>query len=171
MKRRLEFLLLAMWLVCFNPTISSAQGIGNIDEVNRLIRIHDCAGAEAYARSNFQRPMLHTIFGMIYLDCKQNRKAAVDYFRMAARDNESTAIEMLVSIGESTSEFRRSSAYQSPQQDEVAMPIENPPPHVFTPPPQPSQRRQPQVIIVQPLSNPSACIQDGGSTFCPYYRR
>ncbi len=171
MKNSVIFLVAMLCFFCCYLTHSHAQGIGSIDEVNHLIRIRDCAGAEVYARNNFQRPLLHTIFGMIYLDCRQNRKTAVDYFRIAARENESTAIEMLMSIGENTTEFGNNTTYRSPPPDYMAPQIENPPAHIFTPPPQPHQRRQPQVIIIHPLPNPAACIQDGGSTFCPYYRR
>ena len=46
----------------------------------------------------------------------------------------------------------------------------------FMPPPapRPTQQPQPQIIIQQPqpqIMNPAACIQDGGGTYCPNYRR
>lgn len=157
-----------------------AQGsiIGSIEEANRLISIGDCAGVEAYARSNFQRPLSYTIFGMSQLDCRHDRKTAIQYFKMAARDGDSIAIEMLVQIGENTSEFQRNQR-PSPTMipnDNISQDVEPPPPHEFSRLPQPRQRyAPPQLIIVQPLIqpmyNPAACIQDGGATYCPYYRR
>ena len=50
--------------------------------------------------------------------------------------------------------------------------IHNPPAHTMSTLPQ--QRQRPaQVLIIAPqqVFNASACIQDGGGTYCPYYRR
>jgi hypothetical protein len=71
MKNRFAHFAMTLFFSGLITTLSYAQSalIGNIDEANRLISIHDCVGAEVYARNNFQRPMVNTIFGMIQLDC------------------------------------------------------------------------------------------------------
>ena len=158
---------------------AQSTSVRHIDEVNRLIGAQDCVGAEVYARGNFQRPMLHTIFGMIQLDCKQNRKAAVEYLKMAARDNESIALEMLMGIGESISEVRRDSTVQSNQQQDYYQPqeIPLPPAHTFSrlvQPSRPALRPPPATVIIQqpgtgfidPFPNANKCIRDGGSIAC-----
>ena len=176
MKNRVAYFAMTVFFSGLITTLSYAQSalIGNIDEANRLISIHDCAGAEVYARNNFPRPMVHTIFGMIQLDCRHDRKTAVEYLKMAARDNETIAIEMLMRIGENTSEFSRVNPDQSMQSqgDASTLALPLPPPHTFSTLPRPRPRPQPpQLIIIQQAFNPAACIQDGGGTYCPFYRR
>ena len=158
-----------------NAVISQTIAFSGIEEVSRLISNRDCVSAEAYGRRNFQRPMLYTVLGMIQLDCKGEKKSALEYFKLAARENEFVAIEMLVKLGENASDISR----VVPEQPAQA--IESPPMGVVLPPAHtlsrmPTQRSRPQpVIIVRPqpqyLIVPiiNACIQDGGPIFCPRY--
>ena len=133
------------------------------DEVSRKIGTGDCAGAEATARANFQAPMIYTVLGFIQLECKKNKKSAIDYFTISARENESLAIEKLISLGETPPPLNRNS--RSPSVYATPLPAPPPMPAIIQPQP-------PRIIIlpqvqVQPMMNPNACIQDGGPIFCP----
>jgi len=156
------------------PTFAKAQFNGSTDELNRLITVKDCAGAEVYARNNFQRPLSYTLIGLVQLDCRGDKRVAADYFKTAALENETIAVEMLLKIGESLPTQNRSSSNTVTTTQIIQSPqiIQGPPSHTMSTLPQPRQRPT-QVIIIapQPIFNPSACIQDGGGTFCPYYRR
>ena len=157
-------------------TICSAQILngGSIDEANRLIHNGDCAGVEAYARANFSRPLTYTIFGMSQLDCRHNKKIAIEYFKMAARDGDSVAIEMLVQIGENTSEFRSSQRPSAPSTgpEYIFEEVSPPPPHEFSKLPLPRQRFPlPPVIIVRPLFNSSPCMDDANARTCNQFDR
>ena len=162
----------------------SSQGVPPdfraVDYVSGLISKKDCAGAEAYARSSFQAPMLHTVLGMVELDCKAQKGAAIEYFKLAANLNEPIARDYLVKLGYPPAMQSLRSAPQPipaiPNNDQlyVAPPvIEQPPAHAFSPLVRP--RYAPTVIIAPPVYvvpvSPAACIQDGGATFCPHYRR
>jgi len=133
------------------------------DEVSRKIGTGDCAGAETTARTNFHAPMIYTVLGFIQLECKKNKKSAIEYFTISARENESLAIEKLIGLGEAQPPLNRNS--RSPSVYATPLP---------TPPPMPAiiQPQPPRIIIlpqvqVQPMMNPNACIQDGGPIFCP----
>ena len=157
----------------WNAVVS--QGLNGIEEVSRLIGNRECVSAEAYGRRNFQRPMLYTVLGMIQLDCKNDKKSAIEFFKLAARENEFVALEMLIKLGENASDIGRVVIEQAPQL------VENPPMAIALPPEHtlsrmPAQRLRPQpVIIVRPqtqyviVPNINACIQDGGPIFCPRY--
>jgi hypothetical protein len=155
-------------------TFANAQFSGSTDELNRLITIKDCAGAEVYARNNFQRPLSYTLIGLVQLDCRGDKRVAADYFKTAALENETIAVEMLLKIGEPLPTQNRSSSNTVTTTQIIQSPqiIQGPPSHTMSTLPQPRQRPT-QVIIIapQPIFNPSACIQDGGGTYCPYYRR
>jgi len=156
------------------PTFAKAQFNGSTDELNRLITVKDCAGAEVYARNNFQRPLSYTLIGLVQLDCRGDKRVAADYFKTAALENETIAVEMLLKIGESLPAQNRPSSNTVTTTQIIQSPqiIQGPPSHTMSTLPQPRQRPT-QVIIIapQPIFNPSACIQDGGGTYCPYYRR
>lgn len=156
------------------PTFAKAQFNGSTDELNRLITVKDCAGAEVYARNNFQRPLSYTLIGLVQLDCRGDKRVAADYFKTAALENETIAVEMLLKIGESLPTQNRSSSNTVTTTQIIQSPqiIQGPPSHTMSTLPQ-SRQRPTQVIIIapQPIFNPSACIQDGGGTYCPYYRR
>ena len=133
------------------------------DEVSRKIGVGDCVGAETTARSSFQAPMIFTVLGFIQLECKKNKKSAVDYFTISARENESLAIEKLLSLGEAPPPIN--SISRSPSV--YATPLPAPPPMPVIIQPQP-----PRIIIlpqvqIQPKMNLNGCIQDGGPIFCP----
>jgi hypothetical protein len=111
--------------------------------------------------------MIYTVLGFIQLECKKNKKSAVDYFTISARENESLAIEKLISLGEALPALNRNSSNPSV----YATPLPAPPPMPAIIQPQP-----PRIIIlpqvqVQPMVNPNACIQDGGGVFCPNYNK
>ena len=153
-------------------TLAQPDRFGTIDEANRLIASGDCIAADIYARRNFQRPMIDTLLGMIQLDCKFDKRSAIEYFKMAAREKETIAIEMLSSLGENTAEFnsKNSGVVKIYRNDEPISVLPLPPSHLLSTLPQPRARPQP-IIIIQPAFNAAACIQDGGGTYCPYYRR
>ena len=167
-----------VFMVFFCIPDARAQSViyGNTDEVSRLISQKDCGAAEAYARGSFQRPLIYTMLGLIALDCKNQKAQAVEYFKMAARENETVALEMLVNLGEKLVDAKPKYAvppgvYRAPeQQEEMTLP----PSHTFSPMPQPRQPQR-QIILIAPTViqpfNAAACIQDGGGTYCPYYRR
>jgi hypothetical protein len=160
-------------------SVHSQTNVFFIDEVNKLIAKKDCGNADAYARNYFQSPLIYTILGMIQLDCKNNQKSAVEYFKMAARENETIALEMLIRVGDTSPETTSLLAKKNTRSFEEQLPPvmpQGPPPHILSTLPPPRQRIQ-TIIVPVPLQpppmmfNPSACIQDGGGTYCPYYRR
>jgi hypothetical protein len=135
----------------------------SFDEVSRRIGAGDCNGADLLARSSFQDPMLYTVLGIIQLDCRKNKKGAVDYFMISARQNESLAIDRLILLGEAPPQPKL--GILSSAADLVPLPA---------PPPMPSSIQAPPMTIlispqvqVQPMMNLNACIQDGGPIFCP----
>ena len=165
--------LICIFVCIFSGNIfAQYDKFGAIDEANRLIASGDCIGADIYARNNFQRPMVDTVLGMIQLDCKFDKKSAIEYFKVAARGKETIAVELLGSLGESTAEFniKNSGTVNRYLNDEPNSALPLPPSHLLSTLPQPRARPQP-VIIIQPTFNAAACIQDGGGTYCPYYRR
>ena len=156
----------SFFLSLFFSALSIAQtGSSNLyDEVSRKIGLGDCSGADAIARSSFQEPMIYTVLGIIQLDCRKNKKGAIDYFMLSARQNESLAIDKMISLGEKLPSLNQESRTKNI--------IINPP--LPTPPPMPTiiQTAPVKIFITpqnnfQPISNPNACIQDGGPIFCP----
>ena len=152
------------------PVISYSQYSPAIEQINKFIVQGKCSDAEVYARSYIQRPTMLTALGIISNDCRRNKTEAIGYFRLAAAENESVAIEFLNSMGIN---------YTNPQPPnnyliEAPQIIQSPPPHRLAPAPRPREVNiimvQPQIavpIIVGPAFNASACIQDGGGTYCP----
>ena len=95
--------------------------------------------------------------------CKKNKKSAVDYFTISARENESLAIEKLLSLGEAPPPIN--SISRSPSVYATPLPVPPPMPVIIQPQP-------PRIIIlpqvqIQPKMNLNGCIQDGGPIFCP----
>jgi hypothetical protein len=162
-----QFYLLMVFLI---PSISHSQYSPAIEQINRFIVQGKCADAEIYARSYIQRPTMLTALGIISNDCRRNTTEAIGYFRLAAAENESVAIEFLNAMGVS---------YTNPQPknshaNESLQIIQSPPPHRLAPAPRPRETNiilvQPQIaapVIVSPMFNAAACIQDGGGTYCP----
>lgn len=147
-----------------------AQYSPAIDQINNFINQGKCADAEVYARSYIQRPTMLTALGIISNDCRKNKQEAINYLRLAAAENESVAIELLNSMGVSYAAPRASTTYSG----DVPQVIQAPPPHTLSPAPRPRENNiifvQPQIaapVMVQPGFNASACIQDGGGTYCP----
>ena len=174
MQMKITFIKIVAMYALFNSSIAMAQFNGSTDELNRLITIKDCAGAEVYARNNFQRPLSYTLFGLVQLDCRGDKRVAADYFKTAALENETIAVEMLLKLGEAIPSPTRSNSNSVITTQIIQAPqiIQGPPSHTMSNLPQQRQRPTPVIIIApQPIFNPSACIQDGGGTFCPYYRR
>lgn len=138
-----------------------ASSSNAIDRVNEMIGKGECSKADTHARANLERPVVYTVLGFVSLDCRHDRKTAVEFFRLAARDNEDLAISMLIKMGEVPPEpiaenRERGRQYQQP------------------PPIQPYQTITPQqqVIVQQPqqvhqVQNLGACTQDGGTLHCP----
>ncbi len=127
----------------------------HLEESQRLIRSGNCSGAEAYTRVNVPPPVMYTVLGDVQLDCRNNRVAAIEYFKIAARENETVATETLIKMGVTPPERRRVNAERAT---------------LFTLPPPLAQPQQPQQIIIQqPQQMPSlgGCTQDGGILFCP----
>lgn len=148
-----------------------AQYSPAIEQINKFITQGKCADAEVYARSYLQRPTMLTALGIISNDCRRNKTEAISYFRLAASENESVAIELLNGMGVSNGNLKPSRPYEN----EAPQVIQGPPPHTLAPPPRPREANiiivQPQyvapAVIVQPGFNAAACIQDGGGTYCP----
>ncbi len=149
---------------------SYAQYSPAIEQINKFITQGKCSDAEIYARSYIQRPIMLTALGIISVDCKRNKQEAINYFNLAAAENESVAIELLNSMGISYNIPKTSITFSS---DTLKI-IQAPPPHTLSPAPSPRGNNiilvQPQLaapMMIQPSFNASACIQDGGDTYCP----
>lgn len=164
---------LRFWILILSTafvTNGFAQYSTAIEQINKFITLGKCADAEIYARSYIQRPTMLTALGIISSDCKHNKQEAISYFRLAAAENESVAIELLNSMGVSYS----SPKIVNPYTADTPQVIQSPPPHILSLAPRPRENNiilvQPQIaapVMVQPGFNSSACIQDGGGTFCP----
>lgn len=158
------YLSLFLIVVCGITPAAQDDQFRHFDEVSIKIGRGDCSGADAYARGNIRPPILYTVQGLVQLDCRRNQRAAVEYFRLAARENEVLAIDKLISLGEAVPEPVRNS---TERQTLTSPPLPSPPPM-----PQQAQQLQPQKIIIQmqeqqqfqPLN---VCMQDGGSLYCP----
>ena len=157
------------WMAAL-PAVCHSQYSPAIEQINKFITQGKCADAEVYARSYIQRPTMLTALGIISNDCRRNKTEAISYFRLAAAENESVAIELLSAMGVSYINPKHQNVYES----EAPQVIHGPPPHSLAPPPRPREINiilvQPQIaapVIVQPAFNAAACIQDGGGTYCP----
>ena len=150
---------------------SSSSVSASIEEANRLISKGECVGAEVEVRNGVPKPIYYTMLGMIQLDCRNNKASAVEYFKLGAQEGETTAQELLTQMG-----VRVERATSAPNYEPMTIypnSVEPPPPHQFSTLPTQRQRIYvpPPIVVVQPLVSPYACIQEGGATFCPYYRR
>lgn len=160
-----RYLIFVGQLFLASVCAAQAGSFRHLDEANRLISIGDCSGAETYARANVQRPIVYTVLGMVQLDCRRNKRAAIQYLKTAALEDESLAREMLIELGEIPPD-RKTATSAPPTAREYSLP--QPPPYV-SPAQQQQREQQTQQVIIQqqPMLNPNACIQDGGSIFCP----
>ena len=148
----------------FSSQLMAQEGSAKAyDEVSRKIGAGDCSGAETIARSNLLEPMLYTVLGFIQLDCRKNKKSAITYFMISAKQNESLAIDKLIDLGEIppivSQGLRPTAIVPAPLPAPPPMPtiIQGPPTTIYVTP----------QIQVQPMNNLNACIQDGGPIFCP----
>jgi hypothetical protein len=119
-------------------------------KLKELVEKKDCDGAERYAQNMAADDgKRYSALGGIELQCRRNRVAAIKYFKLGAINGDKHSISALIRLGEEVPEPPKV-IYK----DRV---IESPPP------------TQPQEIIIQQqrMSNPNACIQDGGPIFCP----
>ena len=147
-----------------NVQSSASERPNSLAHINQLISEGQCGEADGLARATVRPPLLHTILGLVELDCRKNRQAAVNLLALAAEQRESVAIETLNSLGIQVSSATRPSETTSiGRNSDYAAP---PPPHTLSPLPQPRQR----IVVVPPpliiVPNPNACIQDGGSVYC-----
>jgi hypothetical protein len=117
------------------------------EEFFRLVESGDCQGAERIARNRFRGDVTYALIGINKMECEKDRKAGIEYLKMAARNGNSIATQLLIEIGETPPEPTRRVIIQNNNQTQAAPPI----------------------IIQQPAPVPSfgGCIQDGGTLFCP----
>jgi hypothetical protein len=169
MKLAFTFLIIALISESSNAQIRNVQlspsdRANSLAHINQLISEGQCGEADGIARATVRPPLLHTVLGLVELDCRKNRQAAVNLLALAAEQRESVAIETLNSLGIQVSSATRPLEPSSigRNSDYVAPP----PPHTLSPLPQPRQR----IVVVPPpviiVPNPNACIQDGGSVYC-----
>lgn len=123
-----------------------ASNNARIDVVKEYVQRGDCVGAENYARQNVSGDLFYGLMGGIAMECRRDRRAAIEYFKMGARMGNAASAGFLIQLGETPPEPTRQVIIQQ----------------------QPAP--QPQQIIIQQapiqMPNPAACIQDGGSTMC-----
>ncbi len=147
----------------------NAQPTSSIEKINYYVALGKCADAEALTRTTISGPAMQTSLGIISLDCRKSSSQAVGYFQIAASQGETVAIEYLNSMG-----IPFASPRPRVMENFIPLPVQSPPPHVFSPAPQPKEINiiaiQPQVVfppVIYQGSNMGACIQDGGPIFCP----
>ena len=137
-------------LIIFVLLLSGCEAMNDHPTIMRgFIQSGNCAEAERYAYSNFREDYLDWMLGNVALDCRRDRRRAIEYYKAGARPNTSyshLSVRSLIELGE-----------KPPEQTTR---------YIATPTPQPQQ-----IIIQQQapaiMPNPNACIQDGGSIFCP----
>ena len=114
-----------------------------------FIQSGNCGEAEAYAYRNFREEYLDWMLGNVALQCRRDRQRAIEYYRAGARPNDKfshLSVRSLIEMGE-----------KPPEQTTR---------YVTTPTPQPQQIIiQQQAPVMMPKLN--ACMQDGGSLYCP----
>ncbi len=143
-------------------SIAGADVYDYLDEINRKIESNDCAGAEIYTKSFVKPPVSYTALGLIYLDCFKNEKVGIEYLKIAAYQNETLAIEKLISLGEKPPKIDKKTDYKINDRE-----------YQLPPMPERSNSVSQQQVIIQhkqylPSSNNlNACLQDGGALFCP----
>lgn len=125
-----------------------ATNNAHIDAASEYVRRGDCVGAENYARQNLSGGLLYGLMGGIAMECRRDRRAAIEYFKMGARMGNAASAGFLIQLGETPPEPTRQVIIQQ----------------------QPAP--QPQQIIIQqggdpnPFPNMNKCIKDGGTIMC-----
>lgn len=150
MKKFLIYLSVLLLVGC--ETASEQRQI-----VWRQILDGNCGSAESLAMQDFSGEYLNWWYGTIQLHCRKDRRKAIEFFKAGARANgefSNLSVKALIELGETPPE---------PTTRYISVPTPTPTP-------------QPQQIIIQQqapvmMPNPAACIQDGGGTYCPRYRR
>lgn len=149
MKKILIYLSVLMLVGCQTAAEKKQIVWGQISAGN-------CSNAENLARQDFFHVgYLNWWYGTIELHCRKNKSKAIEFFKVGAISGgelSHLSVKALIDLGEKPPE---------PATRYISVP---------TPTPQPQQiiiQQQAPVII----PNPAACIQDGGSTYCPRYRR
>lgn len=142
-----------LFLIVLITGCASAQE--HLRVVERLSNSRDCAGAERYTRESFSGGDMYMILGEIAGKCRGDKRMAIEYWKMCARGGHPGCKEVLISAG-------------------GQLPEETRPNVVYVP--QPVVQQPQNIIIQQPAQNqtsfnPAACIQDGGATFCPKYKK
>jgi hypothetical protein len=151
--------LLYLLLLVGNNAFGQTSLTQIFDQISSKIGTGNCTEAEVIARLNTAPPIQFTTLGLIQLECYKNKNAAIDFFVVAARMNESLAIEKLLTLGISPPQI-----IQKNQNTGVYLP---------PPPPMPIPEQSTQRLIItpqyqaQPMLNPNSCMQDGGSLYCP----
>ena len=144
-------LVLVNLMFCFCSTVF-AFGKQNYDAFMGFMNTGKCDEAEQLVDKFFKKDELFFFLGAISQYCRKDKSKAIQYYktviRMNGKDSDS-AIRALIELGETPPEPTNNYGAAS-----------NPP------------QKPPQIIIQQQqapviMGNPAACIQDGGSTYCP----
>lgn len=102
---------------------NSNNDVQAIEKIQALSSQKDCAGAEQYARSQFGDGDLMVVLGAIEIDCKNNRRGGIEYWKSAAREGNQKAIQALISLGETPPEpTRQVIIQQQPQAQQQQVP-------------------------------------------------
>ena len=144
----------ATTLAVFLTLYGCQAPVDHTNTVNTFINYRECGEAEAYAYKNFRGDYLHWTLGNIEINCKKNRKAAIEYYRAGARNNSefsNLSVNALIRLGETPPEPTRQVIIQQQQQRPQQIIIQ-----------QPQQQQQ------EPMGTKmNSCMQDGGSLYCP----
>lgn len=146
--------------------LPQSRPIAVLDQIDSAINQKNCSAAVDLANTSLISPVRETALGFIYLDCYKIYKTAVVFFRSAAMAGDPISRNKLADLGVP---ITNSSPAPMLNKAENSRPlISAPPPYIMVEPPRVPQR-VPIIISTPPvlMPNPNACIQDGGSLYCP----
>ncbi len=89
--------------------------------VKAFIDRGDCSGAENSARQNLSGNIFYGVMAAIAMDCRHDRRAAIEYLKISARAGDKIAAQMLIENGETPPEPTRQVIIQqapTPQQQQ-----------------------------------------------------
>ena len=100
-KRFLKLIVVFFAIGYLSVGLAQTKKVQQVEEVTRLLNSGQCDAAESSARNNFSNETtVYVLLGIIENDCRRNRRSAVEYFKLGARQGDNIAADMLIKMGE-----------------------------------------------------------------------
>ena len=98
-KNSSKFLLILLATIGFLAGCETMKWNDDLGKVNVFLKNNDCAGAKQYARREQSGDQLALMLGAIEVACG-NKSSGIEYYKMAAREGNKKAAELLIESGE-----------------------------------------------------------------------